>query len=301
MTTTTNIKLSTPSHGSSVDTWDADPLNNNSLIVDAVLGGVTSKALTNVNISLTVTESQIAIIRLSGILTGNVQITLPAIYKEWIFQNTTTGAFVITATGGSGNVVGLPPGLSKIFWDSANVFFTSLTEIIGQECHYGGTAVPAWITACTVPPYLLADGSTFSAVTYPALNLVYGGTTLPDARGRSRFNVNGGMGRITLASGYGIDGNTLFAAGGQQTLDQVQLPTVNWNVIDPGHPHVISPTALANAGFTVSVGPPGGNLPTIGASATQPAVTGITVASGGLARNLLPPGYAGGITMIRAA
>lgn len=298
MTTTTNIKLSTPAHGSSVDTWDADPINNNSAILDAVFGSVTSKALTNVNVTLSATETQAATLRFSGALSGNVTINVSAIIKSWFIDNLTTGAFVVTISGGSGNVVGVPQGeIVQVVWDGTNCKFINLGRIgtYEDDC---GSAVPAWITACTVPPYLNCDGTTFSAVTYPYLASRLGTTTLPDLRGRSRYYLNGGTGRITTA-GSSIDGDTRFSAGGGQnvTLDVTQIP-------------IITPTGTVsiNSGATVyggsgfnekPVGVGGGNVP-VNQTSISAAFTGAPFGSG-LAHNNMPPAQISGITMIRAA
>lgn len=299
MTTTTNIKLSTPAHGSNVDTWDADPVNNNSAIVDSAFGGVTSKALTNVNVTLSATEAQARTLRFSGVLTGNVIINVSAIIKDWNIDNQTTGAFVVTISGGSGNVVGVPQGeIVQVLWDGTNCSFLNLGRIgtYEDDC---GSAVPAWIAACTVPPYLLCDGSTFSAVTYPYLASKIGSTTLPDLRGRSRFNLNGGTGRITTASS-GIDGNTRFSSGGVESvvLDATQIPS---------HTHVA--TTSINRSLTVGTSsnltaPSGGGagFPTVPTFILPSDIT-ITNANtgGGLLHTNMPPAQISGITMIRAA
>lgn len=89
MPTTNNILLSIPAHASNVNSWDADPINNNSAIIDAISGTVTTKSLTNVNVSLTNTESQTSILRFTGTLTGNVLVTVGSINKTWICENLT--------------------------------------------------------------------------------------------------------------------------------------------------------------------------------------------------------------------
>src|SRR5580765_5593538 len=101
---TPNIQLATPANGSFVGTWD-QPVNANSTVIDAVSGSITTKSLTNVAVTLSVTEAQVAILRFTGVLTGHCRITLPAIIKSWICENLTTGPFVVQIWGGSGNVV----------------------------------------------------------------------------------------------------------------------------------------------------------------------------------------------------
>lgn len=305
MPTTTNILLSVPAHGTNVDTWDADPINNNSAILDAIFGSVTTKSLTNAPVPLTTTESRVNILRFTGTLTGNVVITLGAVIKSWICENNTLGAFTILMQGspGTGNKCALPPGSCQIYWDGTNVSFINL-GIIGKYEDYPSAAIPAWVTTCTVPPYLLCDGTTFSAVTYPILNMILGGTTLPDSRGRVRYALNGGTGRLIAAGG--IDGNTRFATGGNSSglsIGQANLPNVNFglsisdtrtwitsgNVIQPG----------GGPGVGAGVGIVSG---TIGVVVNNGAIGG-TAASGGIGTPLasVPDGYVGGIVMIRAA
>ncbi|MDI9682246.1 hypothetical protein, partial [Burkholderia cenocepacia] len=52
--------------------------------------------LTNVNVTLTPAQAMKSRIVLTGALTGNVQIILPAWTREWTIVNNTTGAFTIT-------------------------------------------------------------------------------------------------------------------------------------------------------------------------------------------------------------
>lgn len=309
MTVTTNIKLSVPSHGSNVDTWDADPINNNSGILDAAFGSVTSKSLTNVNVTLSATEAQASVLRFSGTLTGDVTINVSAIIKSWYIDNLTTGAFTVIISGGSGNVVGVPQGdTCQIYWDGTNCKFINLGRV-GEYWDYAGAAVPTWVTSCTVPPYLLCDGSSFSAGTYPYLNTLLGGTTLPDARGRSRISLDGATGRVTTA-GSGIDGSTRLAAGGVQNVALVLAElAAHDHGAATGSTSLTNTTAtriqttLAGGSSNVAVCPDGQGISsspalTLGGTAhTHP----IASAGSGTAHNNMQPSYVGGITMIRSA
>jgi hypothetical protein len=50
-----------------------------------------------------------------------------------------------------------------------------------------GSSVPSWISECTVPPYLVCDGTAFSSAIYPSLAAIIG--PLPDARAISKQEV----------------------------------------------------------------------------------------------------------------
>ncbi len=196
------------------------------------------------------------------------------------------------------------------------------------------SAIPLWITAASPAPYLICDGSAFSAVTYPALAAYLGGTTLPDGRGRVRYALNGGTGRMTA-----INANTILSGGGSQTLIAANLPpitvgsstltvgsstltasstglTATTTITDPTHRHTM---------FTVDGVTPGSDFGLIGGTGvlnanTSFGTTGITatstvggtisisgtptisgsLTSSGVSTVYAGPGYVGGITLIRA-
>lgn len=307
---TTNIVLETPAHASFVDTWD-QPLNSNASIIDACIGSVTTKTLVSGNTVLTTAETRVSILRFTGTLTANVGVFPdPAIRKAWVVENLTLGNFVVFLSGGGSAFVGVPPGSSQIYWDGTSMTYINMGRV-GDYWDYPVSGVPTWVSGTPVPPYLLCDGSTFSAATYPVLNKVLGGNTLPDARGRSRFAFNAGTGRLTTPGG--INGDVLFASGGVgtgHTLNQTHLPAVTLTTtIGAGqglhnHPPLSGGQFLEFVGAGGAYGISGGtnaNISTTTANATLPALSG-TTPLGGSATTFAsdPPGFVGGITMIRA-
>lgn len=240
---TSNIQLAVPTRGSDVGTWDL-PVNGDFTILDSAFGGITSKSLTNINVTLTISEAQAAVLRFSGTLTGNVQITLPAIIKFWTVENNTTGAFVVTMTTGAGgaNTIGLPPGDPvDIYSDGTNLKFKNLGRV-GVKMQWYCSALPSWVTACTTYPYLIMDGSTFNATTYAALNTFLGGNTLPDYRGRLDIPLDnqgsqGAAGRITSTT-MSPNGTTIGAVGGEQTHTLItgEIPSHTHSISISDHP-----------------------------------------------------------------
>ncbi|AYJ74292.1 hypothetical protein phiE131_026 [Burkholderia phage phiE131] len=77
--------------------------------------------LTNVNVTLTPAQAMKSRIVLTGSLTGNVQIILPAWTREWTIVNNTTGAFTITVKTASGTGVTIPAGAARVVCDGTNV------------------------------------------------------------------------------------------------------------------------------------------------------------------------------------
>ena len=225
---TLNSGLIVPNTGDLVGTWGSAAVNPDFVAIDGFLGGVQTVSAAGASpITLTSpvgytptpspgpTQSQNGVIRFSGALTGNVQITLP-LPGFAILENLTTGAFVLSFRAiGAGQVIAIPQGSCRhVYNDGTNVRFVNLPDV-GVYWDIAASSVPAWISACTIPPWLNCNGATFSAATYPYLNNFLGGNTLPDYQGRAGYYLNQGTGRLT-AGGAGIDGNTLFAAGGTQ-------------------------------------------------------------------------------------
>jgi hypothetical protein len=101
----------------SVTTTWGDALNTGPFAdLDKCLGGIVNKTLSNINVALTVAESKNAILRLTGTLTGAVQITTTN-QGFTLVENATTGAYAVTfinaATYGGGTIgiaVTIPQG-----------------------------------------------------------------------------------------------------------------------------------------------------------------------------------------------
>lgn len=234
--TTSNILLTVPARGADPGTWDV-PVNGNSNAIDGFVGGVATISLSNANISLTAPsgtvtatggpfQSQNRIIKFTGALTSNVQVTLP-LPGQYTIQNLTTGFFVVTFVAvGAGKIVATPQGSIMQIWNDGTDVWLVKNQIPGALTFLGGAiAVPSWIAACSLPPFLLCDGSIYTASIYPALASIYGatfggnGTTsfgVEDLQGRVPLAYDGTGTRITIA-GCGINGQTLGASQDKQT------------------------------------------------------------------------------------
>lgn len=286
-------------------------MNGNTGILDAVFGSVTTKSLSVSNVTLTLLESQVSIIRLTGSLGTSVQITFGSVIKAWIIDNQTAGnqsSYIrLVGSPGTGNAVCAPPGTSQIFWDGTNMSFLNLPVPIGGYWDHCGTAVPPWVLNCTIPPFLLCDGSGYNTSTYPQLFGFLQSSSVPDARARMRIPLDGGTGRVTTA-GSGVDGSTRGASGGAQnvTLDATQMPahdhtgSTGNNSVDHTHSVNDAPSKVGQFSAGGSNGWAANTVVQTGGQST-PHTHAISVAGGGLAHSNMPPVFVGGITMIRAA
>lgn len=237
MTTTTNKGYELQSTGSNTGTWGSTLNTSVFQIIDNNLGSITTKSLSASDVPLSSSESQSAILRLTGTLLANVIVTTSC-YGFFFVENLTSGNFSVTLTNGAGTSI-IPPQYCRIpvLSDSTNgLRFGAPAIPPGTIMDYAGASG-------TIPPYLagewlFCDGSSLSSSSYPglfaAIGYTYGGSSgtfyLPDLRGRARFgrdNMGGSTaGRITVA-GSSLDGTLLGTSGGAQnvTLTQSQLPT----------------------------------------------------------------------------
>lgn len=337
--TTTNCGLIVPLTGDLVGTWGSAALNPDFSAIDGYIAGVQIISASNAPITLTSpagftptpsggpTQAQNAVIRFTGTLTSSVQVTLP-LPGPIVVENLTTGNFVLSFRAvGSGQVVAVDQGeIQTVYNDGTNVRFVNLGSRIGHtEIWAGLSAMPAWVSACTVPPYLLCDGSIYNFTTYPylgkRLGSAFGGNGIstfgvPDLRGRMALPYDGTGSRITSA-GSGINGQVLGASADNQsvTLNASQIPTINSST---GGPIISSPVGRGNVpgtngGIATEPAPSSGgnNVPYSNAGAgdwtsvnqfsTGSAVSSTSTNTGGGSHSNVQPSQVTGIAVIRAA
>lgn len=310
--TTTNRSLFVPTRGSDVGTWDV-PVNANENLIDTIVGGIVIIPVTNTNVTLNSTQYANGTIVVTGTLTGSVAIIFPAVQGWWSILNQTTNSGGVSfalyaASVGGANKIGCPPGEHTFFQvnGTTGVNYVNLDRV-GSYLDLARSTVPLWISGSTVPPYLNCDGTTFSAVTYPALADVLGGTTLPDLRGRARFYLNGGTNRINTG-GSGIDGDTILSTGGDQNvpIQQTNLPAIRptGTVSRPTitvNSNVVGLIGLPQTTGGLQVFLPGGSSLNIAAALdSDPVFTGNFLGSG-TNLNKMPPTQISGLCLIRAA
>lgn len=307
MPNTGNVGLEVPTTGSLSGTWGSAALNPDFIALDGLIGGSVTVGLTNLPVTLTApvgksiaptsgpVQSQNKMLVFTGTLSADVTVTL-SLPGHYLIDNQTTGAFVITLRGATAatKVIGLPPGFTgSIFNDGSNVKFIDMGRVSTKEHWVGLTAMPAWVAACTVKPFLLCDGTIYNYSDYPALSAILAGTfggngittfAVPDTRGRVSLPYDGTGTRITTA-GCGINGQTIGASNGAVdaqvvTLARANLPnaSIAVTITDTGHSHGMKG---ANTNFSN-----GGNgmyryLPTdpvLSGYVTESATTGISAA-----------------------
>jgi microcystin-dependent protein len=322
--TTSNILLAIPTRGSDVGTWDL-AVNGNSNALDGKFGGNTIIALSSATTILLTTpatgsvsaapgpnQSQNALLYFSGALTGNVVVkfTLPGYYIVHNFCTNINNFFVQLqpAAGTAANFsIGAPPGRKcHVFYDGNNMDYVNMPDV-GTFVDFPFTNYPAWMNACTLPPYLICDGTVFNnsanLVTLGAiLGSTFGGNGVstfgvPDLRARYRIPLDsspaqGAANRITAAVS-GINGTQWGASGGSQAL-QAHTHTI----ADPtGHNHNINQGTFASGGgvvFNPALSGPGN------AQTSTTFINNLTIATTGAGNSgAIPPGLVFGQTFIK--
>lgn len=324
MPNTVNRFYSVPNTGDLPGAWGTSALNPNFNSIDGTLGGFATISLSSATtITLTVpagaatgltpgagpTQSENALLKFSGTLTGNstIKFTMPGRY---IVHNAcgSAGSFYIqlSPTSGTGTSVGAPPGRKcQIFFDGTDVDYMDMPEVgAALDLHCNTTGYPPWMNACTVKPYLIKDGTVYSASAYTALAQVLGSTFggngsstfgVPDERARARVAVDVASavtgtlaGRLTLA-GSGVTGTTMGAAGGSEFM---QTHSHTTSLSDPGHDHAVTQNAIKAGGNSFDSGPFPAPASQAASITLASSTTGISVSvngtGSGSSQNVMP-------------
>lgn len=157
MPTTTYKGLSVQTAGSNPGTWGAGAstaLNEGMIeIVDRNLGGIVTKSLAAGDVTLSATEAQNAIVRLTGVLPTNRVLTSPC-QGFYFVENLTTGSFTVTVTNGVSGVTVLQSTRATLIADATNGVRTASYAIdfipTGTVMLFVQTAAPTgWIKSTT--------------------------------------------------------------------------------------------------------------------------------------------------------
>lgn len=248
--TTTNVLLSIPARGSDVGTWDV-PINGDFAALDGYLGGVQTIGLASTNVTLTAptgivtpsagpTQAQNAVLKFTGAISSSLTVFLP-LPGYYIIDNqatTSNNSLVLIQSTALGKKICVDFGdTMHVYCDGTDVKFVNMGRLAHVEIWASYSAMPGWVTNCTVPPYLLCDGTVYNISSFPYLGARLGSTFggngsttfgVPDLRGRMALPYDGTGARITAAV-CGINGQVIGASGDLQgvTLVAGQIPTIS--------------------------------------------------------------------------
>ena len=239
-----------PVTGGDAGVWGGELNTQTFATFDAALGGYAAISVSNANVTLSAAQAGAAILRITGTLTGNVQVTSACQGFTYV-ENLTTGNFSVSITNG----VGTPLALAQS--SASNVIFDATNGArLGSGAGFVPPGVPLPYAGAVSPPgFLLCYGQLVSIATYPTLYNVLGTTFgngsgtfgIPDLRGRTIFGLDnmGGPAAGRLVGGHTgniASGTTLGAAGGEEnhTLLTAEMAAHNHPASDSGHAHPYS-------------------------------------------------------------
>lgn len=302
--TTTARGLILPTVGADVGVWGGY-LNSDFSSIDKMFGQLLEVSVAS-GATLSTSDTQNTIIRLTGTLTGNVDVTFPHVAGWWYIDNRTTGNYYVrlkTSTATTATV-GVPQGcITQVYIDTVSATVQGVKFAIdsrpGSVWQTTYATSPVWLNACTSNgstaflPWISCDGSEYSQTVYPYLYAVLG-TTWKNTGGRAdpsagNFRVpdfqNSALVSVMpsapwLTSTYGLAGNTVGAQGYNQStlLSTAQLPvtSVSNSITITTQPtfSITTITGTVAAGGTSFFSPGGG------AGSSSAGVTRITDVAG---------------------
>jgi len=177
------LKLELMETGANANTWGTNT-NNNLDVIDAFSAGYLSKSVAgSSNITLTTAnasdtaEASNKVIELTGALTGDIVVFIPAVESNYTFFNNTTGSQTLTiaATGHTANGVVITQGAhTTVYCDGASNYNVEIAASTDAGALDSGTLADARFPA-TLPQVSGANLTNLNAS-----NVASG--TLPDAR-----------------------------------------------------------------------------------------------------------------------
>jgi len=210
-TYSSNFKLEKMATGANANTWGTRT-NNNLDVLDAFGAGYLSKSVAgSSNITLTTgdadatAEAANKVIELTGALTGDIVVFVPAVEGEYVFFNNTTGSQTLTiaATGHTANGIVIAQGAySHVYNDgSANYKMYNAVDKLGATTFEG-------------------------AVTLDAGGTVTAGQDLTGGSGNIILRSNGAVSATTYTGdGSNLTGVEPFPSGTKQVFYQAAAPT----------------------------------------------------------------------------
>ena len=239
------LKLELMATGANANTWGTNT-NNNLDVIDAFVSGYLSKSVAgSANITLSTAnasdtaESSNRTIELTGALTGDIVVFIPAAESKYSFFNNTSGSQTLTiaATGHTANGIAIAQGAkTTVFCDGASNFNVEILSSTDAGALGSGTLADARFPA-TLPAVSGANLTNLDAA-----DLASG--TIPDARFPATLPALNGSALTNL------DGDDI--ATGTVSIDR--LPTITTAKGGTGL------TSLGSAGQVLSVTAPGAAL-----------------------------------------
>jgi len=164
------LKLELMETGANANTWGTRT-NNNLDVLDAFGAGYISKSVAgSSNITLTTgnadatAESANKVIELTGALTGDIVVFVPAVESEYVFFNNTTGSQTLTiaATGHTANGIAIAQGAYSHVYNDGSANF----KMYNAVDKLGATTFKDTVTAGSSGQIILRTNGAVTATTF---------------------------------------------------------------------------------------------------------------------------------------
>jgi len=219
------LKLELMATGANANTWGTNT-NNNLEVVDAFAAGYLSKSVAgSANITLTTAnasdtaESSNKVIELTGALTGDIVVFIPAVENNYTFFNNTTGSQTLTiaATGHTANGTLITQGAhTSVYCDGASNYNVEIASSTDAAALNKGTLPDARFPA-TLPA---ASGANLTSLNASEL----GSGTVPNARLDAQLQDVAGL-AVTNGGFIVGDGSNFVLETGSTARDSLDLGT----------------------------------------------------------------------------
>jgi hypothetical protein len=233
------LKLELMETGANANTW-GNNTNTNLETLDAFTGGYLSKSVAgSANVTLTTAnadpsaESSNKVIELTGALTGDIHVFIPAVENNYLIYNNTSGSQSVTvaATGHAANGTAISQGAWHwLYCDGASNYnvteatFTTTNASALTEGTLADARLTANVTlnnASTISAGTLADARLTANVTLNNASTISAGTlssdrlpTVPTSKGGTGLTSVGSAGQVLTVSAPGSALEFADAAGG---------------------------------------------------------------------------------------
>ena len=278
-TFTSRFKLEKMETGANANTWGTRT-NNNLDVLDAFGGGYLAKSVAgSANITLSTAdadataESSNKVIELTGALTGDIVVFVPATEGEYVFFNNTSGSQTLTiaATGHTANGIAIAQGAYSHIYNDGSANFKmynavdklgALTIASGQNLTAGGGNITLRSNGQVQATLFTGSGAGLTGVEPFAsgTKMVFYQASAPTGWTQDTAAALGNAAmRVVVGSGGGTGGSDTFQTtfGSSRTTEAKSL-TVSGSVAGTVGAHTLSaPEIASHAHSTPANGAPG--------------------------------------------
>lgn len=258
-TYTTRVRLEKQTPGENENTWGTI-LNGNVIdLIDDSIAAYTTITVSSVDVTLTQADgssdqARSAFLDISGTLTGNVNVIIPALSKGYGVRNFTSGSFIVTMKTATGSGIAIPQGqLINVISDGVSVRDVEIAGIKSTanviNVSVGSSLVDIKVPMAVSGTVSIAGGLAVSASSTMAATTFSSNITM-NAQSNVRFADADSSNYVALKAPTSVSANVTFL-----------LPASDGSSGD-----VIQTDGSGNLSFTPSV-PAGSVIPYAGSTA----------------------------------